>query len=66
MTLGARRGSLAVVVSVARVAVTVPIRPCVRAVAIVAAHACSSTQYSPSVATSFFQIGTRSFSVSMA
>jgi hypothetical protein len=31
-----------------------------------AAHGCSSTQYSPSVATSFFQMGTVSFRVSMA
>ena len=30
------------------------------------AHAWSSTQYSPSVAISFFQIGTRSFNVSIA
>ena len=41
--------------------------PAMRAMIVaVAAHGCSSTQYSPSVATSFFQMGTVSFKVSMA
>ena len=34
--------------------------------AVVVAHAWSSTQYLPSVATSFFQIGTVTLSVSIA